>query len=104
MSNMFDGCASLVTLDLSGLDTSKVQYYTNTFSRCYALKNVSSCAFYRSISFSGSSNLTHDSLMSIINNLATVTSTQTLTIGTTNKAKLTDDEIAVATGKGWTVA
>jgi hypothetical protein len=74
------------------------------FNNCYSLTDFESCVWYKSISFSSSSKLTHDSLMSIINNLATVTSKQTLTIGATNKAKLTDDEIAVATEKGWTVA
>ena len=39
-----------------------------------------------------STKLTHDSLMSIINNLATVSTTQTLTIGSTNLAKLTSEE------------
>ena len=41
--------------------------------------------------------------MSIINNLATVTTPQTLTIGATNIAKLSSDEIAIAVNKGWTV-
>jgi hypothetical protein len=41
--------------------------------------------------------------MSIINNLMTVTSTKTLTLGATNLAKLTADEVAIATNKGWTV-
>ena len=50
-----------------------------------------------------STKLTHDSLMSIINNLATVSTTQKLTIGSTNLAKLTDDEKAIATNKGWTL-
>ena len=46
----------------------------------------------------------HDSLMSIINNLATVTTTQTLTLGSTNLAKLSSEEKAIATNKGWTLA
>jgi hypothetical protein len=40
--------------------------------------------------------------MNVINNLAKV-SGKTLTLGTTNIAKLTEDEIAIATNKGWTV-
>lgn len=49
--------------------------------------------------------LTHDSLMSIINALATKTSgTWTVTLGSTNLAKLTDAEKAIATQKGWTLA
>jgi len=42
--------------------------------------------------------------MSIINNLAEVTNVQKLMLGTTNKTKLTINEIAIATEKGWTVA
>ena len=41
--------------------------------------------------------------MSIINNLNTVTTTQTLKLGSTNLAKLNPDEIKIATDKGWTV-
>ena len=50
-------------------------------------------------------NLPHDSLMSIINALQTKTSgTWTVTLGTSNLAKLTDAEKAIATQKGWTLA
>lgn len=47
--------------------------------------------------------LTHKSLMSIINHLAIVSTAQTLTLGETNLAKLTDTEKAIATEKGWTL-
>lgn len=47
--------------------------------------------------------LSHDSLMRVINNLMEVSSTKNLKIGTTNIAKLTPEEIAIATNKGWTV-
>ena len=49
-------------------------------------------------------NLTHDSIMVIINGLQTVTSTQTLTLGSTNLAKLTEAEKQIAIDKGWTLA
>ena len=42
--------------------------------------------------------------MVVINGLQTVTTTQKLTLGTENLAKLTDDEKKVATDKGWTLA
>ena len=50
-----------------------------------------------------STKFTREALVEIIGNLAEVTSTQTLTMGSTNLAKLTDDDKAVATGKGWTL-
>ena len=49
------------------------------------------------------SNLTVESLMSIINNLATVAVTQTLEIGSANLAKLTDEQISVAINKNWSL-
>ena len=55
------------------------------------------------IDFSSCTNLTHDSLMSIINNLTTKTSTTKLTLGATNLAKLSDEEIAIAVNRGWTL-
>jgi hypothetical protein len=51
-----------------------------------------------------STKLDQTSLVDVINNLATVTTTQTLTLGTTLLAKLTEEQIAVATNKGWSVA
>jgi hypothetical protein len=54
------------------------------------------------------SKLSVDSLMSIINHLQDLIEagkdTCTLTIGSTNLAKLTDQEKAIATQKGWTLA
>lgn len=106
MSNMFRDCDELTSVDMSNCDISNVTDLGNyIFFYCSALvdfkapKNISV-----STSFSDCTNLTHDSLMSIINNLKTVTSTQTLTLGSTNLAKLTDSEKAIATNKGWTLA
>ena len=49
-------------------------------------------------------NLSKQSLLNVINCLCTTTNTLTLTLGSTNMAKLTEAEIAIATAKGWTVA
>lgn len=60
-------------------------------------------------------NLTHDSLLGIINGLYDLNLTydvagggtlytQQLVLGSTNLAKLTEDEIAIATNKGWVVS
>ena len=107
MSYMFQYCRNLTILDLSGWDISKITasyMVSSMFSECPKLadfkapKNINV-----NMSFSSCTQLTHDSLMSIINNLATVTTTKTLTLGSTNLAKLTDDEKAIATNKGWTL-
>ena len=47
---------------------------------------------------------TRDELMIMITTLKPTTSTKTLTIGSTNLAKLTAEDIKIATDKGWTLA
>ena len=52
-------------------------------------------------------NLTAESLMNIINEALDLTTggwTCTLTFGTTNIEKLTEEQIAIASSKGWTIA
>lgn len=58
------------------------------------------------LNLSASTYLEYDSIMSAINALAdrTDTTALTLTLGTTNLAKITDEEKAIATEKGWTLA
>ena len=56
-----------------------------------------------SLNLSYCEQLTHDSLMVVINGLQTVTG-QTLTLGTENLEKLTEEEKRVATDKGWMLA
>ena len=48
-------------------------------------------------------NLSVESLLTIINNLSTATTTQTLEIGGTNIAKLTDEQLAIAINKNWSI-
>lgn len=48
--------------------------------------------------------LDREALLVILNNLSTVTSTRTLTMGSTLLAKLTDEDKTIATNKGWTLA
>jgi hypothetical protein len=56
------------------------------------------------LDLSSCNNLTHESLISVINALQTKTSgTWSVTLGATNLAKLTDAEKAIATQKGWTL-
>ena len=57
----------------------------------------------RNIDLHWSTLLTVESLMNVINQAATVTG-KTMTLGSTNLAKLTDEQKAVATNKGWTLA
>jgi hypothetical protein len=74
------------------------------FTYCLALTNLGGFKNLKTnLDLSNCLNLTHDSLMNVINNLATVENNPTLTLGTTNIAKLTDNEIAIATNKGWII-
>lgn len=105
MDYMFYGCSKLTQLDLNNFNTSKVTNMSEMFQYCNSLtdfiapKNINA-----NIGFNYCNNLSHDSLMSIVNNLATVTTTRTLTLGSTNLAKLSSEEKAIATNKGWTLA
>ncbi len=100
----FEGCNSLTKISVIRSDENTL--WNGTFNTCSNLVeleiegkigkngfNVSSCL-----------NLTHDSLMSIINATATITSAQTLTLGTANLNKLANAEKAIALNRGWTLA
>lgn len=97
-------CKALITADFSGCDFSAVTNMSEMFRDCTELTDVYIDIIPVSISFYNSNNLSYDSIIRIINALKTVTTTQTLTLGTKNLAKLTDGEKAIATEKGWTLA
>lgn len=125
MSSMFTECSKLTTIPQ--LDTSKVTSMYYTFQRCTSLTTIpqldvskvtnmyymfGGCTSLKSILMYGmktdfdihaSTQFEESDLVTILNNLATVTSTKTLTMGATNLAKLTDAEKAIATNKGWTL-
>lgn len=103
MSYMFQACSSLKNI-IGTLDMQNVTNASGMFSSCSALEEVHIHNLGANLSLSDSPNLTHDCLVELINNLQTVTSTKTLTLGSTNLAKLTDAEKQVATDKGWTLA
>jgi surface protein len=106
MSYMFNGCSSLTSIPQ--LDTSNVTSTGYMFDNCTALENLGGLVGLKvNLSLSSPTKLTHDSLMNVINNLYDLTgnglSGKTLTLGSTNLGKLTADEIAIATNKGWTL-
>ena len=96
INNIFQNCSNLT--NLGGLENLGQAYLTtasaNSFS--YTL-NLSSC-----------NKLTHESLMNVINNLYDIATAgvkpQKLQLGSTNLAKLTDEEKAIATNKGWSIS
>ena len=101
----FRNCASLTYLSLPDGFGQNATNISNCFSGCSALTDIiGSPNFKVSLSLSDCKNLTHDSLIVVINGLQTVTTAQTLTLGSTNLAKLSDAEKKIATDKGWTLA
>ena len=101
MEGMFSGCCSLVSIP--AMNVSNATNFKSMFSSCSSLQEIHMYGMKVSFDISASTKFTESSLVEILNNLANVTSTQTLTMGSTNLAKLTDEEKAIATGKGWTL-
>ena len=121
VSQMFYRCLSLVTVPL--LDFGKVKGgISSMFEQATSLVNLgglkdlgkaylttqSANYTYYSLVLNQSSKLTHESLLNVINNLYDIKTkgcnAQKLVLGTSNLAKLTAEEIAIATEKGWTVS
>lgn len=112
MSWMFTDCSSLKTIPM--LDTSNVTDVNNIIGGCPSLTNLGGFKnLGKSFPTTGVytlylySPLTHESLMNVINNLYDIKSigikTVTIDIGEANLAKLTAEEIAIATNKGWNI-
>lgn len=85
--------------------------FQDTFVNCLALENltIEGTIGQNGFNVQWSTKLTHDSLMSIVNALAdystdTSGTTWTVTLGSANIAKLTEEEQAIATSKGWILA
>lgn len=102
MFQIFRYCEKLVTIP--ALDVSKNMNFTNAFDGCTSLKSILMTGMKVSFDISSSIKFERADLVTILNNLATVTSTKTLTMGATNLAKLTEEDKAIATNKGWTLA
>lgn len=104
---MFYRCVSLTSIPK--LDTSNGTRFNGMFNSCGSLVdlNIVGTINATGLDVSHSILLSHKSLMSIINALADktgVSGTFKVTLGSTNLAKLTAEEIAIAEGKGWTLA
>lgn len=104
-TSLFQGCTSLKTINIP----SKIYTIgTNTFKDCTALEFVTiENGFYKSgLNLSASTLYSVDTIVGWFNALKdrNNTTAATLTIGATNIAKLTEEQIAIATNKNWTIA
>ena len=77
---------------------------TQFLGDCLNLEDVDPPAIPLNHSYAEARSLSHESLIKIINSLPTVTTARTINLSTTNLQRLSSDEIAIATAKGWTVA
>nr|DAT71062.1 MAG TPA: protein of unknown function DUF285 [Caudoviricetes sp.] len=102
MQSTFNECSALTTIP--ALDVSNVTTFSHCFDRCTSLKSILMTGMAVSFDISASTQFETDDLVTILNNLATITTSQTLTMGATNLAKLSDEQKKIATDKGWTLA
>ena len=111
MSEMFSSCGTLTSIPQ--LNCGSVTSTSAPFGYS-SLSKLTNLGGFKDLKVSWSSNFldrvpnaTVESLMNVINNLYDLTanglSGGTLKFGTTNLNKLTTDQIAVATNKGWTL-
>ena len=98
MEYMFGGCRKLTTIP--AFDVSKVTNMDYMFNGCTNLKSILITNIGANLDISASTKFEKADLLVILNNLKTVTSTKTLTMGETNLAKLTEEDKAIATNKG----
>lgn len=119
-SSMFYRCVTLY--EVPALNASKATDINQMFTSCNKLKDFGGLinlgeAYITShpanwlgykLTLKDSPELTHDSLMNVINNLYDIKTkgceAQGLVLGSTNMAKLTSEQIAIATNKGWNVS
>lgn len=127
MGNMFKSCNGLITVDLSNFDMSNVVSVSSMFASATALTNLKgfrnlgkgyveqAISNNYKLNLGNQSKLTYTSLMNILNNIYDLYITydvanggtlysQQITLSSSSKSKLTADEIAIATNKGWTVS
>ena len=112
--SIFYNCSALKTVSLpstitedthSCLTSKSSSYYA--FYNCTNLEDVQLGQDWNmSLRLDISNNLTVDSMVAMFNSLKDLTgeTAKTLTLGSTNLAKLTDEQKAIATNKNWTLA
>lgn len=91
---------------LGELDVSNSATFQSAFLVCQSLETIRFKAntIKVNIDLGACLKLSNESVQSIISGLATVETTQTLKFHADVKAKLTDEQIAIITGKNWTLA
>lgn len=100
MTSMFWGCTQLT--EIPAFDVSNVNTFFQMLDRCINLTAIHMRGINTSLDISSSTEFTREALVEIINNLEpTNNHSYTLTMGSTNLAKLTSEDKLIATNKGW---
>ena len=100
------------------LDASKVNYIQGAFINCTKLEDFggllnlgqaypdTSIKESLALGLQNNNKMTHDSLMNVLNKVYDISNkgTQIINLGSTNKAKLTAEEVAIGTSKGWSIS
>ena len=119
VSEMFSVCLNLITIPklnfesvtnissfLSGANNVVNIGGFENLGAAYSTTSSANYSYYR-LDLTSCTKLTHESLMNVINNLYDIKTkgckAQSLRLGATNLAKLSEDEIAIAQNKGWNV-
>lgn len=109
ISSCFRYCEKVTEINLAALKTASITKAASAFENCNKLTNIifeNGCfsnASLTSLSFSNSP-LSHDCAVDIFNKLATRTNSPSLKLSATTKGYLTNEEIAIATNKGWVIS
>lgn len=102
MGEMFSGCTSLTSIP--ELNVSRCTYFSYMFKDCTSLTSIGMYGFTYSIDISQTA-LGHDALVAFLNQAGTAyDNSQKITMGADKLALLSDEEKAIATNKGWTLA
>ena len=103
---MLAGCSKLISVPL--LDFTNAKELRSILLACSELVELGGFTNLSvNLDLSSSRKLTAESILNVINqakDLSGTGGTAPLTLGSTNIAKLTEDQRAIATSKGWTIA
>lgn len=102
MNYMFHSCKKLTVIP--ELDVSRVLSFSGIFDFCSSLASIGMYGFIRSIDIIYTV-LEHDALVAFLNQAGIAYDNhQIIKMGSTKLALLSDEEKAIATNKGWTLA
>lgn len=109
INNFLSSCTSLTSLDISGWDMSKVHSMRNMLYNCHSLETLTCDNLILpdielgNIGLEYSTKLTVESIVGLLTALPKTDKGYSFQIGSTNIAKLSDEQKAIATDKCWTL-